>query len=397
VADLVSSRLSETFVRLCEIRSPTGEEREVADTVAAELRALGLEVSEDDAAGATGAGAGNLLARLPGRSDQWVMFCAHLDTVPHAGQVEVVEDEGVFRSRGETILGADNKAAVAVFMELVARHAGKPPPVGIELVLTVAEEQGLRGAKAFDASSLRSRLGFVLDHAGPVGEVIVATPTQQKILADFIGVEAHAGIRPEDGSSAIAAAAAAISRMELGRLDDGTTANVGLIEGGTSGNVVPGHCWIQAEARSLDSERAAEVAGQISDACAWGAGEHGCDVDVRLEELFRGYEVPSSSPALRLAEMALRGAGLEPVRTAIGGGSDANVFRLEGFDAVLLANGTDAVHTADEHVPASSLARMLDVCEVIVAAVAAAQGTETGESGVASQRGGAGESNAGEA
>jgi tripeptide aminopeptidase len=383
------TRLSETFTRLCEIRSPTGEEREVADSVAAELRALGLEVGEDTAAEAAGAGAGNLLARLPGRGEEWVMFCAHLDTVPHRGQVEVIEDEGVFRSRGETILGADNKAAVAVFMELVARHAAEPPPVGIELVLTVAEEQGLRGAKAFDASVLRSRTGFVLDHAGPVGEVIVATPTQQKILADFIGVEAHAGIRPEDGSSAIAAAAAAISRMELGRLDGKTTANVGLIEGGTSGNVVPGHCWIQAEARSLDAGRAAEVAGQISDACAWGAGEHGCDVDVRLEELFRGYEVPSSSPALQLAETGLRSAGLEPRRAAIGGGSDANVFRLDGFDAVLLANGTAAVHTADEHVPAASLEKMLEVCEGIVAAVAAdcdanaAEGPGSGEAATA--------------
>ena len=203
--------------------------------------------------------------------------------------------------------------------------------------------------------------------------MIVATPTQQKILADFIGVEAHAGIKPEDGSSAIAAAAAAIARMELGRLDEETTANVGLIEGGTSGNVVPGHCWIQAEARSLDAGRAAEVAGQISDACAWGASEHGCDVDVRLEELFRGYEVPSSSPALGLAEAGLRGAGLEPVRAAIGGGSDANVFRLDGFDCVLLANGTDAVHTEDEHVPAASLEKMLEVCEGIVAAVAAGE------------------------
>lgn len=367
----MSARLSDTFTRLCEIRSPTGEEREIADSVAAELRALGLDVSEDDAAGPAEAGAGNLLARLSGATDEWVMFCAHLDTVPHRGLVEVVNDEGVFRSRGETILGADNKAAVAVFMELVARCAETPPPVGIELVLTVAEEQGLRGAKAFDTSVLRSRTGFVLDHAGPVGEVIVATPTQQKILADFMGVEAHAGIKPEDGSSAIAAAAAAIGRMELGRLDEQTTANVGLIKGGTSGNVVPGHCWIQAEARSRDAGRAAEVAGQISDACAWGASEHGCDVDVRLEELFRGYEVPSSSPALGLAEAGLRSAGLGPVRAAIGGGSDANVFRLDGFDAVLLANGTDAVHTEDEHVPVASLEKMLAVCEGIVAAVAA--------------------------
>jgi tripeptide aminopeptidase len=372
------SRLHERFVRLCEIRSPTGEEREIADTVLAELRALGLEASEDDAGAAAGAGAGNLIARLPGRSDRWVMFCAHLDTVPHRGQVEVVDDEGVFRSSGETILGADNKAAVAVLLELVARHAASPPPVGIELVLTVAEEQGLRGAKALDVRQLRSEVGFVLDHAGPVGEVIVATPTQQKLVADFIGVEAHAGIHPERGNSAIAAAAAAISRMELGRLDEGTTANVGVIEGGTSGNVVPGHCRVLAETRSLDGERAAEVAGSLTECFAWGASEHGCDVDVRVEELFRGYELPRDSLGLAVAEAALRRTGLEPVRTSIGGGSDVNALRLAGLDCVLLANGPEAVHTAEERVAARDLDRMLEVCEAIVAEAAATPGADAG-------------------
>jgi tripeptide aminopeptidase len=365
------TRLYETFARLCEIRSPTGEEREVADAISAELRALGFEVSEDAAAGPAEAGSGNVLARLPGTGEEWVMFCAHLDTVPHDGRVEVINDEGIFRSRGKTILGADNKAAVAVFMELAARAAEARPEVGLELLFTVAEEQGLRGAKAFDASALRSRAGFVLDHAGPVGEVVVSTPTQQKILADFHGVEAHAGIKPEEGASAIAAAAEAISRMELGRLDEGTTANVGLIDGGTSGNVVPGHCFIHAEARSLELERAAEVAGRIADACAWGASEHGCDVDVRIEELFRGYQLPKDSPALALAEAGLRGAGVEPQRVAIGGGSDANALRRDGYDCVLLANGTDAVHTEHEMVPARSLDKMLEVCERIVATVGA--------------------------
>ena len=370
------SRLHQRFVRYCEIRSPTGEEREIADSLAAELRAMGLEVCEDDGAEAAQAGAGNLLARSPGSGEGWLMFCAHVDTVPHRGRVEVVNDDGVFRSRGGTILGADNKAAVAVFMELIARHVERPGPVGIELVLTVAEEQGLRGAKAFDASQLRSSVGFVLDHAGAIGEVVVSTPTQQKILADFIGVEAHAGIQPEEGNSAIAAAAAAISRMDLGRLDEGTTANVGLISGGTSGNVIPGHCAIHAEARSLDTERAAEVAGKIADACAWGASEHGCDVDVRIEELFRGYKVPSSSAALELAEDGLRAAGLEPQRVAIGGGSDANVFRRDGFDSILLSNGTASVHTSDEMVPARSLDKMLEVCEGMVEAAASPAAVE---------------------
>lgn len=364
-------RLHETFVRLCEIRSPTGEEREVADTILAELKALGLEVSEDDAAGVAEAGAGNILARLPGRSDRWAMFCAHIDTVPHPGQIEVVDDEGVFRSRGETILGADNKAAIAVFIELVARCASAPPPVGIELLLTVAEEQGLRGAKAFDPSALRADCGFILDHASAVGEVIVTSPTQQRIVADFTGVEAHAGIRPEDGSNAIAAAAAAVSRMELGRLDEETTANVGVIAGGTSGNVVPGHCRITAEARSLGADRAAAVAGKLTEACAWGASEHGCDVDVHVEELFRGYEIPTASPSLGLAEEGLRRAGFGPQRTSTGGGSDANALIAAGFDCVLLANGTEANHTPQESVSARNLDAMLEVCEGIVVAAGA--------------------------
>jgi tripeptide aminopeptidase len=364
-------RLHETFVRLCEIRSPTGEEREVADTVAAELRALGLEVSEDDAAGPAGAGAGNLLARLPGQGEEWVTFCAHLDTVPHPGLIEVVQEDGVFRSRGETILGADNKAAVAVFLELVARHAEHPPPVGIELLLTVAEEQGLRGAKAFDVSALRSSCGFVADHASPIGEVAVSSPTQQLLVADFAGVEAHAGIRPEDGSNAIAAAATAISRMELGRLDEETTANVGVIAGGTSGNVVPGHCRVTAETRSLDAERTAEEAAKLTEAFAWGASEHGCDVDVRVEELFRGYRLAPSSPSLALAEAGLHRAGFEPVRMATGGGSDANALIAAGFDCVLLANGTEANHTPEESVSAANLDAMLAVCEGILAEAAA--------------------------
>jgi tripeptide aminopeptidase len=159
--------------------------------------------------------------------------------------------------------------------------------------------------------------------------------------------------------------------MELGRLDEQTTANVGVISGGTSGNVVPGHCEIVAESRSLDAERAADVAGALSDACVWGASEHGCDADVQIEELFRGYKIPPSSRALALAEAGLRKAGFEPERTSTGGGSDANALIVAGFDCILLANGTEANHTADEAVSARNLDAMLEVCEGIVAEAAA--------------------------
>jgi tripeptide aminopeptidase len=362
----IVQQLQERFVRLCEVSSPTGEERAIADAVAAELTELGADVTEDQAAGPARAGAGNLLARVPGRGEGWLMFSAHLDTVPHEGQIEVVLDEGVYRSAGETILGADNKAAVAVLMELAARRVANPAQCGIELLLTVAEEEGLRGAKAFDLSSLRATSGFVLDHATPIGEVVTASPTHQRITADFTGVEAHAGLRPEAGRSAIAAAAAAIGAMELGRLDEETTANVGLIHGGSATNVVPRSCRVQGEARSVEANRAAEVIGAMSEACMWGASEHGCDADVRIEEEFRGYRTPPDSRALAIAEAALRRAGIEPTRVATGGGSDANAHMAAGFDCLLLANGTEANHTPEERVSARNLERMLEVCEAIV-------------------------------
>jgi tripeptide aminopeptidase len=365
-------RLGDRFVRLCEIPSPTGQEREVADAVTAELRELGLEVTEDDAAGPARAGAGNLLVRLPGSSDGWVMFSGHLDTVPHEGPVEVVLDDGIYRSRGDTILGADNKAALAVLLELVDRHRENPPPIGIELLFTVAEEDGLRGAKAFDVSTLRSEYGFVIDHASPIGDVIVAAPSYQRITAGFEGAEAHAGIRPEDGHNAIAAAAAAVAAMELGRLDEETTANVGIIEGGSASNVVAGHCRIEGEARSVDPDRAAATVGSMVDACTWAASEHGCDADVQVTELFRGYRAPAGSVPVGIASAALESCGLQVNTVATGGGSDANALVAAGFDCVLLANGTEANHTPEESVAAAKLDQMLQVCEAIVREAAAA-------------------------
>jgi tripeptide aminopeptidase len=363
--DLADQRLLDRFARLCEIPSPTGDERAVADAVTAELGALGVDVVEDAAAGPARAGAGNLIARVPGAGEGWIAFFAHLDTVPHDGPIEVELADGVFRSRGETILGADNKAAVAVLVELAARHAGSPPPVGLELVFTVAEEDGLRGAKEVDLASLRSPVGFVLDHASPIGEVITAAPTYQRLQAHFEGAEAHAGIKPEAGRSAIVAAAAAITRMRLGRLDDQTTANVGVIEGGTATNVVAGSCRIDCEARSLDDATASEVLSEMADACTWAASTHECDVDLEITEMFRAYRVRSSALPVELARAALSRCGIESREVVTGGGSDANALILRGFDCVLLANGTEANHTPDESVAARRLGEMLAVCEAI--------------------------------
>ena len=173
----------------------------------------------------------------------------------------------------------------------------------------------------------------------------MAAPTYKRLIAEFTGQEAHAGINPEDGHSAIAAAAAAVAEMKLGRLDEETTANVGIIEGGTASNVVAGHCRILGEARSVDGEKAATKIGEMVDACTWAAGEQGCDVDAQVIEMFRGYRLDPKSDAVRIASDALRRTGQEPELVATGGGSDANALVASGYDAVLLANGTEANHT----------------------------------------------------
>lgn len=366
------------FARLCAIPSPTGSERAIADEVLAELRGLGIEAMEDGAAQRARAGAGNLIARLPGREEGWVAFFSHLDTVPHEGPIEVVEEAGAFRSAGDTILGADNKAAVAVLVELAARHAADPAALGLELVFTVAEEDGLRGAKELDVASLRSPFGYAVDHATPIGEVIVAAPTYKRLLATFRGQEAHAGINPEDGHSAIAAAAGAVAQMKLGRLDEETTANVGVIEGGTASNVVAGECRILGEARSIDGERAAAVIGEMVDACTWSAGEMDCDVDIEVIEMFKGYRQDPASPSVSAAATALRRRSHEPRLVATGGGSDANALVASGFECVLLANGTEANHTPHESVSSEAIIEMLAVCEGVVEAAAAGGEPEPG-------------------
>ncbi len=368
----MSERLFETFTRLCEIPSETGHEREVADWIVAQLRGLGLEAEEDESAARAEAGAGNLICRVPGRSDAWVSFFVHMDTVPHSEPVEVLFADGVFRSAGETILGADNKAAVAVLLEVAARSVAEQPPAGIELVFTVAEEEGLRGARELDVSQLRAPFGYVFDHATPIGEIITAAPTYNRVIADFEGVEAHSGIRPEDGQSAIEAAAAAVGRMELGRLDEETTANVGVIDGGTASNVVAGRCRLVCEARSLDDEKVARATSNIVDACTWAATEGGCDVDVDMWEVFRRYRISPSSASLKIAREALQACGHEPRELATGGGSDANALILQGYEALLLANGTEANHTHSESVAAARLVENVALCEELARRVASA-------------------------
>jgi tripeptide aminopeptidase len=370
-------RLVREFVQLCEIESVSRNERAIADFVTAELRALGLEVSEDGSGAETGANAGNLLARIrpPDGADggRSILLCAHLDTVPLDAPVEVEEVEGVLRNRNEAIIGADNKAAVAVILAAVRRlSTDGPPPVGIEVLFTTCEELALAGAKEFDLSALRSEYGYVFDHASPIGEIIVAAPTFFQIEGRFRGKAVHAGMHPEKGHNAIEAAAAAIAAARFGRLDPNTTANVGRIEGGTASNVVAERCYVQCEARSTDHERAGKVATSIVDAMTEAASDGECDLEIHVEELFRAYKVQRNSRPVEAATAALADVGIEAQPISTGGGSDANVFQARGFPCVNLANGTKGAHQPDESVTVDALETMLDVALGVVRHSAAA-------------------------
>ncbi len=367
-SDAERRRLNETFARLCAIGSPFGHERACAEAVARELRAIGIDVEEDGAAAEAGAECGNLLARIPGHGERTILLCAHLDTVPEDGAIEPVVVDGGWESAGETILGADNKAAVAVLLEVARRCSDPshpPSPVNLELLFTVCEEVGLAGAKAFDVKTLQADWGYVFDHASPIGEIVVASPTYYRFQADFHGKAAHAGLRPEDGRSAIEAAARAIAAMRLGRIDDETTASLARIAGGQPGgtNIVAEHCRIVGETRSLDPAKAeamlAELIEHIHDAA--NTPHCSCDVDVTTERLFDGYRHAAGAPAVRAAEQALRACGYEPVHRDTGGGSDANAFEANGLHCTNLANGTEYNHEHRERVSVAALEGMLDV------------------------------------
>jgi tripeptide aminopeptidase len=354
-------RLLADFVRYCEIESPSGQERKMADALTEDLRGLGLEVEEDDSC--------NLLGRIDGpESAPTVLLCAHMDTVPLDGPVEVVSENGLLTNRHEAILGADNKAAIATIMGALRRivRQGKPA-AGLEVLFTTGEELALKGAKAFDRSRLRSDFGYVFDHATPIGEIVLASPTYYSLEARFKGQAAHAGIRPEAGHNAIAAASRAIAALRIGRIDSDTTANVGRIEGGTAANVVAERCYVQLETRSLDDVRAGETVSEMVDAIAEAASDSECDVETSVERLFQSYRLPRTAPAVEVAAAALRDCDIEPIYITSGGGSDANVFIQAGLPVVNLANGTERNHQPDESVTVEALETMLDVTIAIVA------------------------------
>jgi tripeptide aminopeptidase len=372
----MASEVVDLFTELAALPSPPGEERAVADVVIGYLRDLGLSVDEDDAGPKVGSNIGNVYCRLEATDGGDPIFlCAHLDTVPPEGPIEPVIEDGVVRNAAGTILGADNKSAVAAMLEGARRVlAENRPHGGIELLFTPKEEVGLLGAAAFDLERLHARLGYVYDQAAPIGEVILGAPYSRAMQVRFHGRAAHSGMYPEEGRSAIAAAARAVSDLRLGRVDEETTANVGIIQGGTAGNIVPEWCTLDAEARSHDERKLDELVQEMVDAFSFAAGLEDCEVEAKVSKSYKGYRFKTDDAVVRIAAAALERSGYAPAYGLSGGAADANVFNERGLACLNLANGMQDIHTPDERITVEDLEGMV---EVTLALVDAARDADT--------------------
>jgi tripeptide aminopeptidase len=367
-------RLSDEFARLAAITSPPLREGTIARYLAERLAALDAEILFDRADQATGGEIGNLIAYFPaaGRDGEPLLLSVHMDTVEPGAEVIPVLKDGVFTSASGTILGADDKAGIAELIEAleVVREQGLPRGP-LEVVVTIAEEIGLVGAKHLDYSLLRARRGFALDTTG-MGHMVLRAPGANRIKVEILGREAHAGVAPEQGLSAIQTAALALVEMRLGRIDVETTANFGKIEGGVACNIVPGRVFLEGEARSHDPDKlAAQTAHMVAcferaaDAMTRTIGDEPVRPQLRIDIQpdYPRMAVAEDAPVVCLARAAAQGAGQELAVKLGGGGSDANIFNAHGIATIILATGMRDVHSPKESVAVDD---MVTVAELLV-------------------------------
>lgn len=366
-------RLVNEFLELVKVDSETKYEREIADVLKGKFSQLGVEVIEDDTTEKSGHGAGNLICTLPATEEgiDPIYFTAHMDTVVPGNGVKPVEENGYIKTDGTTILGADDKAGLAVMLEAVKVLKEEKISHGvIQFIITVGEESGLKGAKELDPALIQAKFGYALDSDGKVGNIIVAAPTQAKIQATILGKTAHAGVAPEKGVSAITIAAKAIAKMPLGRIDHETTANIGRFEGGSQTNIVCDHVSILAEARSLVPEKMEEQAAKMKEAFETVAKEMGGKAEVIVEIMYPGFKYGDGDHVVEVAKRAVASINREVKLEKSGGGSDANVIAGFGIPTVNLAVGYEEIHTTNERMPIEELVKTAELVVAVVQEVA---------------------------
>lgn len=363
-----AARLKTLFLELVQIDSLSRREGAIARRLDDELRTLGGTVRFDEAATAVGGEVGNLVARIPGTVDAPAMLlCAHMDTVEPGAGVKPVVDGDVIRSDGTTVLGGDDKSGVAIVCEVVrvCRERGLPHPP-IDVVFTVCEEVGLLGARHLDLSLVGAKRGFVFD-SDAVGFVFTRAPGSNLLEVVIRGQAAHAGMAPEQGVSAIRVAAEAITAMRLGRIDEETTSNIGLISGGRAINIIPDEVRLRGEARSHDHEKLRQQCEHLRQCIEDTVAKHpGATADISIKAMYEPMKVDEDAEIMRLLRAAAAKAN-RPIESAgMGGGCDANVLNERGLQVVNLGTGMREIHTTHEWLKVSD---MVATAEVTLAAV----------------------------
>lgn len=358
------ARLLEQFLEFIQIDSETGNERAMGERLVKECEALGLEVHTDEAGKTFGSNGFNVFAKLKGTMEgEPYLLSAHMDTVqPGIGVKPVIED-GVIRSSGDTILGGDDKSGICGILEAVRVILEKGlPHRGAEIVFSIGEEGGMRGAKAFDVSQLESRKGYVFDSSGDVGKVILSAPGQIKVKGAVRGKRAHAGLAPEEGISAIQAAAKGIAKMNLGRIDAETTCNIGVLKSEFATNIVPDICEFFAEVRSRNLDKLNAQAEHMRACLEEGCAEMGATLDCELYTNYVSYSIDPEGDIVKPLLDAFGRIGVEPNLTAGGGGSDANIYNRKGIQCVVLGTGMTKVHTKEETLKIRNLNLTAELC-----------------------------------
>jgi len=352
-------RLADTFRQLVQIDSPSREEGAVADWIKRTLKKeVGADVIEDQSRNQTGSESGNIIVRIPGTEKVTPLFFnAHLDTVEPGRGIKVIFKDGVFQSDGTTVLGGDDKAAVAILIEvarLLKEYRVSHGP--IEFLFTVCEEIGLLGAKSLDPALLEAKAGYALDSSDP--EILInQAPCAVRFKIRVVGRAAHAGLNPELGINAIQVAARALAEVPLGRIDELTTANVGLIRGGKATNIVPEEVELEGEVRSHNPRKLREVRDQILEIFHRVAQDFGPVENAGLPlikaEVIDDYPLMSVSeehPLVATAEKVAKELGRKLRPGMTGGGSDANIFNAKGLATVIMGIGMQNVHTTSERI-----------------------------------------------
>mgnify|MGYP000856146330 CR=1 FL=1 len=364
-------RMVNEFIELVKIDSLSKKERQMADALKSKLESMGFEVYEDDAGEKIGGNAGNIICTVKGeKAVPAVLLMAHMDTVvPGIGKNPVIDGDYI-KTAGSTVLGGDDVAGIEVILEALRVLKEEGIEHGdIQAVFTVAEEVGLWGAKNLDYGKIYAKYGFVLDNGGAVGSVAITAPSQNRIDVVVKGKAAHAGMEPEKGINAIKIASEAISRMKLGRIDEETTANIGIISGGQATNIVCDRVEIRGEARSRDEKKLEIQTAHMRECFEGAAARFGGSVEFKSELEYPAYSIKEDDAIVSILRKASKEAGLELILEATGGGSDTNIINGKGIQAVDVSVGMDKVHTVEERIRIDDMVKAAEFVVEIIKAV----------------------------